>query len=349
MRVVLFTLLLALTLPVIGLAQGKSDEKAAAVLKQAREAIGSEAKLKSLQTLSANGSRRFSMGQFNGEGEVEVEIVMPDKIRTASGFSSPMGEVTTIQVLNGDQIWNDNIRPVGMGGPGGGGRGGGFFGGPGGGGQGNQQDRAAAESRQKADIVRLTLGLLLMSPSSFPLDYTYAGEATAPDGKADVIDVKGPGDFTARLFFDQKSHHLLMLSYKGKDTRQMMRGGPGGPGGGQGRGQGEQAQGRPPGFISREELEKLPPEERKKKEEEMRIEREKRAAERREMMAKLPDIEFQWSFGDYQSVNGINLPHHLIKATAGETTEEWEFKKFKVNPSIKPDKFVKKGGDQGTN
>ncbi|HZS09721.1 MAG TPA: hypothetical protein VFD58_33150 [Blastocatellia bacterium] len=348
MRVLFLSMLLAVLIPVAAFAQtgaAKTDAKAAEVLKQARKALGGEDKLKALQSLTANGSRRFSMGQNTAEGEFEVDMILPDKILTSSGFSSPMGEITSIQALNGDKVWNDTIRPVGMGGPGGGGGGGRmvFMGGPGGGN--NPQDREAGEARQKAELVRLTLGLLLVSPSSFPLEYTYAGEATAPDGKADVIDAKGPNNFEARLFFDQKSHQLLMLTYKGKDFRQMMRGGPGGgQGGGQGRegrGQGG-GQGRPPGMLSREELEKLPPEERAKKEAEMKEMRDKRAAEMRERMAKLPDVEFQWNFSDYKSVNGINLPHRLTKATAGETNEEWEIKKYKINPQIKPDKFEKK-------
>ncbi|HWQ31829.1 MAG TPA: hypothetical protein VNQ79_03010 [Blastocatellia bacterium] len=328
MRIVLLSLLLAVLLPATGLSQGKTDAKAQEILKQARKAIGSEDKLKALQSLSATGTRRFSMGGNTMENELEVEMIVPEKIRTSN--ISQRG--TNVQVLNGDQIWSEFIPSVDAG------PGGGMFrgGGPGGG---SPQEREAQENRQKAEILRLTLGWLLVAPSAFPLEYTYAGEATAPDGKADVIDVKGPHEFAARLFFDQKSHQLLMLSYKGRDFRQMMRM--------RGPGQGGPGQGRPPGFLTREQLEKLPPEERAKKEAEQRAQREKMQAEMREMMAKLPEVEFQWSFGEYKSVSGLNLPHRLIKATAGETTEEWEISRFKVNPQIKPDKFEKKEKSQG--
>jgi hypothetical protein len=327
MRVVLLSLLLAVLLPIAGLAQARTDARAQEILKQARKAIGSEDKLKALQSLSATGTRRFSMGGNTMESELEVEMLVPEKIRT----SNVTQRGTNIQVLNGDKIWSEFIPSVDAG-PGAGM----FRGGPG---SGNPQERETQENRQKAEIIRLTLGWLLTAPSAFPLEYTYAGEATAPDGKADVIDVKGPHEFSARLFFDQQSHQLLMLSYKGKDFRQMMRL--------RGPGQGGPGQGRPPGFLTREQLEKLPPEERAKKEAEQRAQREKMQAEMREMMAKLPDVEFQWSFGEYKSVSGINLPHRLIKATAGETTEEWEISKFKINPQIKPDKFEKKDKSQG--
>ena len=38
-----------------------------------------------------------------------------------------------------------------------------------------------------------------------PLEFTYGGEAEADDGKADVVDAKGPGSFAAQLFLDKKT------------------------------------------------------------------------------------------------------------------------------------------------
>src|SRR4029453_5674299 len=49
--------------------------------------------------------------------------------------------------------------------------------------------------------------------SSYPLAFGLAGQAEAPEGKADVLDVKGPGNFAARLFVDNKTHLPLMLSW----------------------------------------------------------------------------------------------------------------------------------------
>jgi hypothetical protein len=330
MRTVLLSLLLAVLLPLAALAQGKTDAKAQDILSKARKAIGSEDKLKGLQSLSVSGKALQSFGQMTNESELLVELLVPDKIRIST--ASQRGE--RIQVMNGATVWNDFIASVDAGGPGGLR----MMGGPGMGGN-NPQAREEQDNRQKAEIVRLTLGWLLTAPSAFPLEFTYAGEATAPDGKADVLDVTGPGNFTARMFFDQASHHLLMLTYMGKDFRQMMR--LRGPGQG-----GQAGQNRPPGFLSREELEKLPPEERAKKEAEQRAAREKMQAEMREAMAKLPDVEFRWSFGEYKSVNGINLPHRLIKATGDQTTEEWEITKVKVNAQIKPDRFERKERNQ---
>ena len=82
---------------------------------------------------------------------------------------------------------------------------------------------AQALRNQRADLARFTLAFLLTSPSAMPLEYTYGGEAEAEDGKADVVDAKGPGSFAARLFFDKRTHRPLMLSYRGAAPRMVMQ------------------------------------------------------------------------------------------------------------------------------
>jgi hypothetical protein len=50
-------------------------------------------------------------------------------------------------------------------------------------------------------------------------------------------------------------------------------------------------------------------------------------------------VEYRMFFGDYREVSGISLPHRITRGTGDKTTEEWEIKDYKVNPSIKPDRF----------
>ena len=81
----------------------------------------------------------------------------------------------------------------------------------------------------RADMARLTLALLVASPSSMPLEFKYAGEAESPDGHADVVDVTGPSSFAAKLFLDKATHRPLMIVYRGVAPRvvvQAQRGGP---------------------------------------------------------------------------------------------------------------------------
>ena len=65
------------------------------------------------------------------------------------------------------------------------------------------------------DFARLLTVWLLSPPDDQAYTFTSAGVAEAPDGKnADVLDLKGPDDFTLRLFFDTMTHRLLMATYQ---------------------------------------------------------------------------------------------------------------------------------------
>src|SRR4029453_14134137 len=65
---------------------------------------------------------------------------------------------------------------------------------------------AARAPGVKQDFTRLTLGMFASSFPTYPLTFTYVAEAEAPQGKADVLDAKGPNNFTLRLFISQQTH-----------------------------------------------------------------------------------------------------------------------------------------------
>jgi hypothetical protein len=56
----------------------------------------------------------------------------------------------------------------------------------------NAEAEAQAVRNARADMTRFVLGLLLTAPASMPLEYAYAGRAESDEGKADVIEAKGP-------------------------------------------------------------------------------------------------------------------------------------------------------------
>ena len=68
----------------------------------------------------------------------------------------------------------------------------------------------------------------------------------------------------------------------------------------------------------------------------------KRIKEAEAEAAKQPDVEYQTRFSDYKEVNGVWLPHKITKGIESETNEEATITKVKINPTIKPEKFVKK-------
>jgi hypothetical protein len=217
--------LLSLALTVGGYAaRAAGDTKAAELLAQARAALGGDAKVSKVQGLSCSGTLQRALGDRQIAGDVTIDLQLPDKfLRTDS--ISPMGDsalVVTEQGVNGEKVLRSsktlNAPPglvVRMPPP------------PAPGSDAEMQLLRNA----RAELVRLSLAMLLSAPSSTPLEYAYAGEAESPDGKADVIDVKGPSGFAAKLFLDKTTHRPLMLVYRGvapRMTMQMQRGdGPG--------------------------------------------------------------------------------------------------------------------------
>ena len=327
-------LLLVFSLTAMAFGQNADAEaKADQIIKQARAAIGDESKLKALQSLSATASARQSFGERQFESEVEVEILMPDKIKrtTTNQF------MTNTLAINGTDLWNDRVMAVG--GPGGGGPGGGPGGGGGmrggfggGGGGGNSPMAAYFQQQQRRELLQLTLGWLLITPSSLSMKYSYVGEAQGPNGKVDVIDGATSDGIKTRLYIDQQSHRLVGLSYKGKQLfRGPMGRGPGGPGAGRQEGGQRPPQANAEGGGGQGQRPQLSEEER-----------EKRRKEAMEAFEKAPEVDYRWAFAEYKSVNGINLPHRLTKSEGGTPNEEWEITKFKINPKLSADKFVKK-------
>ncbi len=340
-------------------AQG--DAKAVEIVKKARAVIGKEDKIKGMQNVVAEGTFKQSMGQRNLEGPLEITMAMPDKIyRSVTRSFGPM-EMITIDVLNGSNSWTDSISSQPM--PGGGGPGGGR-GGMGMGGAMGFLSPEQQERNRRNDLARVMLGWFLLAPTGLNAEYTYVGEAKAPDGTADIIGVKTADGLVAKLYIDQQSHQLLQLSYKDKDPSAMFRGG--GPGGGQGGGRGGQVtvqggqgggqgqggqpgqgggQGgqRGPGGMSLEEFNKLPQAEKDKIQAEQRARNEARQVEMKAAYEKAPEVDFQWSFSEYKEFNGLNLPTVLTKAVGGNPTEEWVISKFKFNEkNVKSEKFEKK-------
>lgn len=268
--------------------------KAQQLIEQARNALGGE-KLKSLTSLSASGTLRRKMGQMEMSGEVQVDLLLPDKMMRVETMSLMGGvELTRMETVNGNTVWTDQQT-------GGGGGGMVMIRRPGGD---TPHGQAMQHNAVRAETARTMLGWLLSTLTSFPVEYSYAGEAESPDGKADVLAIKGANDFAVQLFLDQKSHKPLLLTYKGRKARLITR----------------TVQGAP---RSEDELKK-------------------EIAEAEAKAAAEPLVEYQVIFNDYRDVGGVSLPHRLTKSVENEVNEEWEISKFKLNPPLKPEKFEKK-------
>jgi len=197
----------------------QSADGAARVIADARAAIGGDAKLAAVKTVIVTGRTRQVRGENLVPIEFEIQADLPDKFARRDEFPA-QDAGPTVTGFNGDRYIQSPApqpppaRPGGPPPPT------------------PQQLEAVARGQlaaAKQEFARLMLGLFAASYPSHPLTFAYVGQAEAPQGRADVVDVKGPGDFVARLFVDAKTHLPIMLSWQGRPAPARGRG-PGGPG-----------------------------------------------------------------------------------------------------------------------
>src|SRR5688572_6834358 len=330
----------------IGSAQTEDPARGASLLAEARKALGGEDKLAAVKRLQVKGEMRRGQGNLTLEGDTEVFLELPDKFRRNESLSlGPGGPgIDRVEVLNGNDLWDEN-----SGGGGRVGRGGGFaggdFGGGGRGGNGGQQNGDADQARaqgidperlkelqlrnRRTEVSRLLLALLLTTDSPV----AWIGTAQSPDGTADVLEVKSPDGSATRLFLESTTHMPLMMTWTGGGQR----GGRGGQGGGRGRAGDSAAQGGAPQGGTAPPATPTAPQ----------VPPQSGAAgdtvqgRRGRGFGGGAPATLEMHLSEYKAVNGIKLPHLITRGTNGETAEEWVIKSYRINPTFKGNTFTK--------
>jgi hypothetical protein len=167
---------------------------AAPVLAAAREALGGDRNLGAVKTFLAIGRTRQLRGDNLVPIEFEIACELPDKY------------------VRRDEFPAQDIPPAVNG----------FRG----------EDAIGPSKTSREEFARLMLGAFAATPTAFPLTFVYAAEAEAPEGKADVLDVSGPANFSARFVVQRESHMPVMLIWQAPGPSG--RGGPGGSPAGRG-------------------------------------------------------------------------------------------------------------------
>lgn len=185
---------------------------AAAVLARAREALGGERKLAGVTSFVATGQTRQIRGENLIPIEFEINVEFPDKYSrrdetpaVESGYSTSGFNGDGLVQLPPPAAPTQMTMPARPGGP------------P----PPSPEQMAAMLATQrkarvvtlKQDFTRLTLGMFAGSFPGYPLTFTRVGIAESPQGKADVIEARGPDNFVARLFINQETHLPVMLSW----------------------------------------------------------------------------------------------------------------------------------------
>lgn len=279
----------------------QSGDQAAVVLAAAREALGGDKKIEAVKTVVATGRTRQVRGNNLVPIEFEIAIELPDKYMRKDEVPAQESDPTTLG-FNGAELLQFPLPgppPARAGGP------------PPPTPEQLAAQRTARLATVRQDFARLMLGMFAGSSPAFPLTFTYVAKAEAPQGKADVLEAKGPGNFSARFFLNDQTHLPIMTTWQAPVPPQ--RGGP--PRGGPPRGEPPSrsdapnaSAGQVPAPAAAPGPQPAPPESR-------------------------------LYYADYRDVNGLKLPFRLRRAVGADTTEETTFDGFKINTKIDAKKF----------
>ena len=315
-------------------------ERAQSILVETHQAMGGD-KLTAVRTLVTTGRTRRVRGDNLVPIEFEINIELPDKYVRKDEVPAEESQPTSTGFVGNDVVQFPEA-PMGRGRPGGPGPGG--AGGPGGpgnpgpagappGGRGPaapptpeqlEAQRAARLLNAKQEFARLMLGLTASSLETYPLTFGYAAQAAAPQGTADVLDVRGAGNFAVRLFIASDTKLPIMISWQAPPTAVILRT-PGQP----------PPATVPPGAVIVDApaapAAGATPEEAEKYKSEVGALRAK---------AQATPVEYRIYFADYRDVDGVKLPFRLRRAIGPDTTEETTFDRFRLNTQIDPRKFA---------
>jgi hypothetical protein len=265
---------------------------AATVIAAARQALGGEKKLAAVKSFTAQGRTRQVRGENLVPIEFEIFVELPDKYLRKDEIPAQESGPTA-SGFTGDELLLDPLPAAPMPDP----------------------ARKARVTQLKQDFARLALGMFAGTYPAYPLTFTYVGQAEAPQGKADVVDAKGPDNTTFRFFINSDTHLPVMLTWQP----------PAPPARGGGPGRGAPGAGGPPAGPPPAAGAAPPPPQR--------------GAPPAGAGPAAPRPELRLYFADYRDVDGLQLPFRIRRATGAETTEETTFDRYRINPKIDPRRF----------
>lgn len=293
----------------------KSDEKALEIIRQARIAIGGDANINNVKSLTivAKATHNFDIegSQKSEQGDLEINLQLPNKFSKTMKFGDGTGdakvrkEVDVIVVhKDGDAPLLDKIEKSDDGrkvvimkkdGE-------------------NSEDMSAdgkkrvmldkdvrvahGEMRQN-ELFRTTFALLLSAPEGLEVNYVYVGVGNVDGFSCDIVEAQTGGS-AVKLYLDQSSHLPRMMSY----------------------------QGAKPFMIKF-----------KKEDANADSDKETKVFVRRADAPKGETAEFQVKFSDYRSAGNIQLPYKWTQTVGGKADQNIDVVSYDINPSNIADKF----------
>ena len=185
------------------------QDRAADVLARARDAIGGEARLRAVHSLSLKATSRTTgnilyrtrdyafVSDEQKREPIQIDLELPDRfvlareISLSRRYTGVNGHRLIAGVLTAGRFRPDTF--IGVGGP--------------------SPEPRVLQTRER-EFLRWLVAWLLVAPEDRRLQFTDAGEGQTPDGIADTLDAVGAYDFTTRLSFDKRTHRLSMLTFE---------------------------------------------------------------------------------------------------------------------------------------
>lgn len=309
-------------------AKFKSDAQALELIKQARQAIGGDANIKNVRSLTIIGkaTQTSTVDGVPGteQGDMEINLSLPNQYGKMMKFGDEIGggmikRDANVVIFNrsddkelsgkvssedgGNKIF---IRKVGednkftvtsdksvsvtaV--------------------NGNEKtagndmvfDTIVADDRgdfRQNDLFHTTFSLLLTAPEGLDVSYVYAGEGNVDGFSCDIVDAQSNGS-SVKLYLDKSSHLPRMMTYQAVKPFMIKIAGN-----------------------------------------EMKPDGDKNARVLLRQKMPAPETsEFQVKFSDYRAVNGIQLPFKWTQTVGGQADQNVDIVSYEVNPANIADKF----------
>ena len=285
---------------IVSLALGAQTRDADAVLREMRTALGGDAALDAVKTLSVSGSVNHSLGGRSHGSSLEMFVMLPDHFlevqRSSSMVTGPVRldiETTNYFGFRGDILIRrtDSTFPV-----------------PPDPGAQTPAAIAARErdylQRNKREFARLTLALFGRSFAGAL--FSYIGPEVIDKQATEVIEVRETDGSVMRLYVNQATHLPALIAWQAPPaaivittatSTAVVRGG-------------QVMSQTPPTFDPTG-----PP------------------------APVLPDVTWRMVFSDFKVQDSLNWPHRMKEMMGAQVTQDTRLGKFKLNPKIDARKF----------
>lgn len=291
-----------------------SIERASQILAATRDALGG-AKLAAVRTLVANGRTRRVRGNNLVPIEFEISLELPDKYLRRDESPAEESDPTSTG-FNGDALIQIPAPvmptlPARPGGP-----------------PAPTPEMLAAQRRArvaivKQDFVRMALGMFPGSFDTFPLTFAHAAVAEAPQGKADVLDVRGPNNVMMRLFVNSQTRQPIMVSWTLPPTNVIVT-----------------VPGQPPATVAPGAVVVTGPPVPLASATQVEKDAYAKDVLAMRQKAQATPVEHRLYFADYRDVDGVQFPFRLRRAIGADTTEETTVDRYRINARIAPERFT---------